>query len=710
MKSSLDLKKCETKLNSVYRSIGLKEAEKITLDKECSKLKNEIAPLTNQIKKTNNVREKIKIEIGDIKHQVEKKHDEMNRTKANLLYNTKREYEEMIRRLQNEMQFNHRSFSSREETRILNEITSLTHGITLIESYEQQKKSYDSLKGMLTAKKSEQEATWNQVTEYKKQYHMMYDKIKELANEIQRKNSELEELTTIKLGLKKQIEDLSREQVIKQQQLKRQNLEKLKFDKQFKKDHLIISYEDDLRDQNKLINYFHKLIYGKEETPDNDHKSETGQTFVSNSFASGGGGYQSSSESSSLASSTNSVQFNHSNVLNDLKNQLTLGLSKVTLNQSGNNNKNANELLTPLPSPCLSTNSSLNTPCNDDHPPFFCANGSYMMKKKINESNPSTQHKKNRKLKKNQQKNSKISHSVEVINLLSKMQIPIQLSSQFEECLKELRNRKEKLIHEMNTYKLNLELEQDQRRKQEELLQNNLSANNSNILSDTYSDISSCLDSNYESDNNSVRSYQSSLLIDSHKKRNSIGLLLLPDSAQCRFDENKESLDRLGSEMSMSSTATNSSNGPVNSDDSDVTINESTLNEKELRLLSAQITKNDQINDSTTKNTNSTALPETQLTSSTLTRTKSSPGQHSKSNNNADNNSEIKNNFTFLRQVSDGYSSSCTPLSASSITNEQPHVNPFFLNSVSTGPATPGIIQTNDPIETAFLNTNNLNK
>ena len=46
---------------------------------------------------------------------------------------------------------------------------------------------------------------------------------------------ELEELTTIKLGLKKQIEDLSREQVIKQQQLKRQNLEKLKFDKQFKK-------------------------------------------------------------------------------------------------------------------------------------------------------------------------------------------------------------------------------------------------------------------------------------------------------------------------------------------------------------------------------------------------------------------------------------------------------------------------------------------
>ncbi len=81
----------------------------------------------------------------------------MNRIKAELSYKTKREYEEMIRRLENEMQFNHRQFSSREETRILHEITSLKHGITLLETYEEKKKVYESHKENLTAKKNEQD-------------------------------------------------------------------------------------------------------------------------------------------------------------------------------------------------------------------------------------------------------------------------------------------------------------------------------------------------------------------------------------------------------------------------------------------------------------------------------------------------------------------------------------------------------------------------
>lgn len=81
----------------------------------------------------------------------------MNRIKADLLYKTKREYEEMIRRLENEMQFNHRSFSSREEARILHEIKSLKLGITLLDSYEEKKRLYDEYKAKLTAKKNEQD-------------------------------------------------------------------------------------------------------------------------------------------------------------------------------------------------------------------------------------------------------------------------------------------------------------------------------------------------------------------------------------------------------------------------------------------------------------------------------------------------------------------------------------------------------------------------
>ncbi len=145
---------------------------------------------------------------------------------------------------------------------------------------------------------------------------------------------------------------------------------------------------------------------------------------------------------------------------------------------------------------------------------------------------------------------------------------------------------------------------------------------------------------------------------------------------------------------------TNASQAPTNSDDSDVTINESSLNEKELKDLSAQLKKN-QINKQNALAA-ATAAQE-QHTNVVLNRTKSSPETNFFTN--SDNqNIEIKNNFSFFRQISDGYSSSCTPLSASSITNEQPQVNPFFTVKLAT------IDKTTDPIEAAFLSTNNLNK
>ncbi len=81
----------------------------------------------------------------------------MNRIKADLLYKTKRDYEEMIRRLENEMQFNHQSFSSRDETRILRDITKFKHEMTMLETYEEIKRAYDELKEKLTSKKQEQD-------------------------------------------------------------------------------------------------------------------------------------------------------------------------------------------------------------------------------------------------------------------------------------------------------------------------------------------------------------------------------------------------------------------------------------------------------------------------------------------------------------------------------------------------------------------------
>ena len=81
----------------------------------------------------------------------------MNRLKADLSYQTKREYEDMIKRLENEMQLNHRQYSSREEKTILNGITSLKHGMTLLEKYEEKKRVYDTKNELLSVRKAEQE-------------------------------------------------------------------------------------------------------------------------------------------------------------------------------------------------------------------------------------------------------------------------------------------------------------------------------------------------------------------------------------------------------------------------------------------------------------------------------------------------------------------------------------------------------------------------
>lgn len=93
-----------------------------------------------------------------------------------------------------------------------------------------------------------------------------------------------------------------------------------------------------------------------------------------------------------------------------------------------------------------------------------------------------------------------------------------------------------------------------------------------------------------------------------------------------------------------------------------------------------------------------------------LFRVKSTPNEHFDQRKSSDKKLEIKNNFNFFRQVSDGYSSSCTPLSASSITNEQPNINPFFMGSTSAAISSCTLKNDDDPVEIAFLETQrNLN-
>jgi len=124
--------------------------------------------------------------------------------------------------------------------------------------------------------------------------------------------------------------------------------------------------------------------------------------------------------------------------------------------------------------------------------------------------------------------------------------------------LKELITRKDKLLNEMNNYKNNIEeIQKKQRILQEQQadettndllkvnLTNDSSVNSSNIFSDTNSDVSSCLDSNYESDNNSVRSNQSNFLLHKIAENNKLNLINI-NQIELKCEDLKESVDKLG--------------------------------------------------------------------------------------------------------------------------------------------------------------------
>lgn len=235
-----------------------------------------------------------------------------------------------------------------------------------------------------------------------------------------------------------------------------------------------------------------------------------------------------------------------------------------------------------------------------------------------------------------------MAHSVEIINLLGKMSVPFHLSSQLEECLKELTTRKNVVLNQINIYE---------------------SANRASDPNESF-ELNS-LDSNYESDNNSVKS--SSNLASK-----------IITSATNELSTSFETSLKIQCETTLNN---------MNSDDSDVTVNELIhLNENKLSLVprlligSNKINKNKSNSDSSSK-TSSTSSDSTTTPGSPKTPTPFSTENEIDLKTTTAQSSEAlisKDNLSFMRQLSDGYSSSNTPLSASSINNETPFTNPFF--------------------------------
>jgi hypothetical protein len=103
----------------------------------------------------------------------------MNRIKTGLLYKTRREYEEMIRRFENEMQ-NSSTYSRTEEARVLGEIRNLKAGIIQLEKYEKIKREHDDTHKTIEHKKAQKEENWQLKRNFKLKLNQLNEQIKEL--------------------------------------------------------------------------------------------------------------------------------------------------------------------------------------------------------------------------------------------------------------------------------------------------------------------------------------------------------------------------------------------------------------------------------------------------------------------------------------------------------------------------------------------------
>lgn len=426
--------------------------------------------------------------------------------------------------------------------------------------------------------------------------------------------------------------------------------------------------EDTLRDLNKLIAYYRKLT-NQEDTQESSGTEKAGSISPSSSL-----NLSSSSLSSIPFSNTKFGSFESSYKSKFPVSKrpsfisssiISTGARPTPPNSLSLIEKASNLSLTETPSNLL--NSFNITPCDE-------AGGSFIIKKNLDDDTINRR----KKYKLKASKSSKVSHSIDIINLLTKLGIPIQLSSQYEDCLKELLSRKEVVDSELNLYITQLKMQSGEKKDDSSLNKTNSSfiteaSKNSALISDANSDISSCLDSNYESDY-SVKSFNFSVSNDSKSLNSKFSIP----------DENKEAPEnnlKASIAYDRQITITNS-NAVANSDDSDVTINEVAIGDgkKEAKLL----------ND----NQENGCLDINNLVSNQIGDGLDNPSTATPNNTPTDkycfklSDNQAKTDLIGLndqlnpkllsRQFSDGYSSSCTPLSASSINNEQPTKNPFF--------------------------------
>jgi hypothetical protein len=402
--------------------------------------------------------------------------------------------------------------------------------------------------------------------------------------------------------------------------------------------------EEIIRDYTKLINYFQKhLNCGSSLNVDQNSTStpsyEENLLIALNNPTTSTNGLD-----LSLSFPKNDNSYNNSNKLNK-----SLGCSS------------SSSMISNLARP---TNISFLSPTSEDLPSLMNASpsgGIFILKKKLNTDDEtltkfssSSKSTKSKSLKKH---NTKVPLSLEIINLMLKLDMPISRTTHGEEFLREIIDKRNDVMQQLNQYKSekNANNNDNSDRKSE---QTTVSSKTEQLkpqdpqlakkFNDAQSDISSCLDSNYESDNNSI-----------------CGAINLATSSLPMNDVPLETLKECIKSV-------------LHSEDSDGTVNDVVIREKPLSSSNSEKTV-------TPKSPKSpSSLDCGQLMSKLQLEVKNTSPSVEFQENQASGNADNKVSVVFSRQISDGYSSSYTPLSASSINNEQANINLFFLKPNSS--------------------------
>jgi hypothetical protein len=706
----------KSKQNTNERSIKQKETEKQETKKKLGSVYDDKRHTKEKLDELTRKRIEISDEVKRLEAELKLNKNEMNRKKADCIYKTKQEYEAQICFYENEMKLK-KTFSPSEEKRLLEDIRVNKKGILTLAEVDKMKQICDQLDESLNVKKRERNTNWTEFQDYKERLNGQNETINRLKTEYAQIDLELRDLGQKKVELKKAFEDLARENLVNKRQ-QQANLKKIVSESTHKQrkvkelDVNLTENEENMRDVDKLINYFKKLqnessyspesSFSLENTNNNNNNNNNSSSQISNKLLHANHIASTSSSSSSLVSLPNTTSSNVVQNQDQKRTDSMISNGSLLLPRPDRINLSAclafpvsRETTTPCsPTPWLTTPMLM----DGQEPP---GGGHFHMKQKMDDdvfaksmgvsSVASMVVSLNRKrfYKKPKSKASTpVAHSLDVIVLLEKMNIPIQLSSQPDECLQMLKKRKEEFMNEQTLYKDDENTfhekvnETDANRMTtvvDAVNQLNLNAATSAVAtvkssvdnqtnSDTKSEISSCLDSNYESDNNAggaTSSGPSFYLSDEQEndRMTSSHSILLPKEL---------TVGNLERQITITNSLV-----LTNSDDSDVTVNEAPLNSKK--------------KDEQQKSSNFIDLNEkdTSKESNSPCKTPTLDDSKNQTNKNDDNdNNEIKPPAkTFMRMNSDGYCSSCTPLSASSINNESPNKNPFFQASANGGGA-----------------------